>query len=187
MKRSFGFTLLELLIAITIVIIIAFTAAPKFLNLQSDARKATLEATKAAMVSAFDLFALESQIPSSDIVEINGISYMVIDDYHIRINDYYGDYPNRYPLFSPVEFGKEPYGLIALKAIMEIEASDSLGMGDDNFNYIYDTNWGFIIFSKNDDYTNSKCYLQYAPDQQFFYIDDLPDDQGYFHIVTSGC
>ncbi|MBE4608071.1 type II secretion system protein [Vibrio navarrensis] len=43
MKRQGGFTLIELVVVIVILGILAVTAAPRFLNLQDDARKATLE------------------------------------------------------------------------------------------------------------------------------------------------
>ena len=43
MKRSAGFTLIELVIVIIILGILAVTAAPKFLNLQGDAREAPLK------------------------------------------------------------------------------------------------------------------------------------------------
>jgi len=52
MKRSAGFTLIELVIVIIILGILAVTAAPKFLNLQNDARKSTLKGMKAAMESS---------------------------------------------------------------------------------------------------------------------------------------
>ena len=52
MKRSAGFTLIELVIVIIILGILAVTAAPKFLNLQGDARASTLSGMKAAMESA---------------------------------------------------------------------------------------------------------------------------------------
>ena len=52
MKRSAGFTLIELVIVIVILGILAVTAAPKFLNLQGDAREATLKGMKAAMESS---------------------------------------------------------------------------------------------------------------------------------------
>ena len=55
MKRSAGFTLIELVIVIIILGILAVTAAPKFLNLQSDARASTLSGMKAAMESASSL------------------------------------------------------------------------------------------------------------------------------------
>ena len=52
MKRSAGFTLIELVIVIVILGILAVTAAPKFLNLQGDARESTLKGMKAAMESS---------------------------------------------------------------------------------------------------------------------------------------
>jgi MSHA pilin protein MshA len=55
MKRSAGFTLIELVIVIIILGILAVTAAPKFLNLQGDARESTLKGMKAAMESASSL------------------------------------------------------------------------------------------------------------------------------------
>lgn len=55
MKRSAGFTLIELVIVIIILGILAVTAAPKFLNLRGDARESTLKGMKAAMESASSL------------------------------------------------------------------------------------------------------------------------------------
>lgn len=52
MKRQQGFTLIELVVVIIILGILAVTAAPKFINLQSDARKSTVEGVKAALQGA---------------------------------------------------------------------------------------------------------------------------------------
>lgn len=52
MKRQAGFTLIELVVVIVILGILAITAAPKFLNMQGDAREASLKGMKAAMQSA---------------------------------------------------------------------------------------------------------------------------------------
>jgi len=51
MKRSAGFTLIELVIVIIILGILAVTAAPKFINLQGDARESTLKGVEAAAES----------------------------------------------------------------------------------------------------------------------------------------
>ncbi|OQK62680.1 putative membrane protein [Vibrio vulnificus] len=56
MKNKQGFTLIELVVVMIILGILSVTAAPRFLNLQSDARKSTLEATKGALESAFQIF-----------------------------------------------------------------------------------------------------------------------------------
>ncbi|MUJ37516.1 type II secretion system protein [Aliivibrio fischeri] len=52
MKRQGGFTLIELVVVIVILGILAVTAAPKFLNLQSDARASSLQGLKGAMAGA---------------------------------------------------------------------------------------------------------------------------------------
>ncbi len=51
-KQNSGFTLIELIVVIVILGILAVTAAPKFMNLQSDARKAALENLKGSIVNA---------------------------------------------------------------------------------------------------------------------------------------
>ncbi|WP_281222807.1 type II secretion system protein [Photobacterium sanguinicancri] len=49
MKRQGGFTLIELVVVIVILGILAVTAAPRFLNLQGDARNASLQGLKGAI------------------------------------------------------------------------------------------------------------------------------------------
>lgn len=52
MKKTQGFTLIELVIVIVILGILAITAAPKFLNLAGDARASTVNGVKGALQSA---------------------------------------------------------------------------------------------------------------------------------------
>ncbi|WP_321283275.1 type II secretion system protein [uncultured Vibrio sp.] len=52
MKRQGGFTLIELVVVIVILGILAVTAAPRFLNLQDDARTASLQGLKGAIDGA---------------------------------------------------------------------------------------------------------------------------------------
>ena len=52
MKKQAGFTLIELVIVIIILGILAVTAAPKFLNLQDDARTSTLKGVEGSLMSA---------------------------------------------------------------------------------------------------------------------------------------
>ncbi|HHF0480524.1 prepilin-type N-terminal cleavage/methylation domain-containing protein [Vibrio diabolicus] len=49
MKRQGGFTLIELVVVIVILGILAVTAAPRFLNLQNDARASSLQGLKGAI------------------------------------------------------------------------------------------------------------------------------------------
>lgn len=70
MKKQAGFTLIELVIVIIILGILAVTAAPKFLNLQEDAKKAAADGVLAAVQSSAQLVysksALEGEERSDD-------------------------------------------------------------------------------------------------------------------------
>lgn len=55
MKRQQGFTLIELVVVIIILGILAVTAAPKFINLQGDARTSALQGLKGAIQGANSL------------------------------------------------------------------------------------------------------------------------------------
>ncbi len=65
-RKQQGFTLIELVVVIGILGILAVTAAPKFINLQADARTATLEAIKASMQTASTLVHSKSLIAGNE-------------------------------------------------------------------------------------------------------------------------
>ena len=54
-QKQNGFTLIELVVVIIILGILAVTAAPKFINLQGDARASTLQGMKGSIQSANSL------------------------------------------------------------------------------------------------------------------------------------
>ncbi|MGB3725795.1 MAG: prepilin-type N-terminal cleavage/methylation domain-containing protein [Glaciecola sp.] len=55
MKQQKGFTLIELIIVIVILGILAVTAAPRFIDIQKDARTETMQGVKAAIQGASQL------------------------------------------------------------------------------------------------------------------------------------
>ncbi|WP_318489996.1 type II secretion system protein [Photobacterium leiognathi] len=77
MKRQGGFTLIELVVVIVILGILAVTAAPKFMNLQNDARKASLEGLKGSIQGAAGIVygkaAIEGVESVSSGKSVNGI------------------------------------------------------------------------------------------------------------------
>ncbi|EPM7858556.1 type II secretion system protein [Vibrio alginolyticus] len=74
MKRQGGFTLIELVVVIVILGILAVTAAPRFLNLQSDARESALQGLKGAVDGASGIVfgksaidGIETKAPADDV------------------------------------------------------------------------------------------------------------------------
>ncbi|EKO3677609.1 MULTISPECIES: type II secretion system protein [Vibrio] len=79
MKKQGGFTLIELVVVIVILGILAVTAAPRFLNLQGDARDASLQGLKGAMQGAAGIVYGRAAISGQDAsasasISIDGIS-----------------------------------------------------------------------------------------------------------------
>lgn len=87
MKRQGGFTLIELVVVIVILGILAVTAAPRFLNLQDDARNSALQGLKGAIDGAAGIVygkaaidGLESVSQGQSITE-NGRTINLINGY----------------------------------------------------------------------------------------------------------
>lgn len=66
MKKQNGFTLIELVVVIIILGILAVTAAPKFINLQSDARESSLQGMKGAIQGANSLVYAKAAISGDE-------------------------------------------------------------------------------------------------------------------------
>ncbi|ENO8810236.1 type II secretion system protein [Photobacterium damselae] len=77
MKRQGGFTLIELVVVIVILGILAVTAAPKFMNLQNDARNASLQGLKGSIEGAAGIVygkAAVQGVESKDASEVGGVA-----------------------------------------------------------------------------------------------------------------
>jgi MSHA pilin protein MshA len=66
MQKQNGFTLIELVVVIIILGILAVTAAPKFINLQSDAKASTVKGLEAAIQGADTLVQSKSLIAGNE-------------------------------------------------------------------------------------------------------------------------
>ncbi|MGY3959266.1 prepilin-type N-terminal cleavage/methylation domain-containing protein [Aeromonas popoffii] len=74
MKKQAGFTLIELVIVIIILGILAVTAAPKFLNLQDDAKKSAAQGVQAAVSSSAQLVYSKSALEGEERVSSAAVS-----------------------------------------------------------------------------------------------------------------
>lgn len=72
MRRNNGFTLIELVVVIVILGILAATAAPKFMDLQSDARVSAMQGVKGAILSAANMSFAKSVIQGTDKIKDYG-------------------------------------------------------------------------------------------------------------------
>ena len=74
MKRQGGFTLIELVVVIVILGILAVTAAPRFLNLQDDARNSAAQGLRGAIVGASGIVYGKSAINGTENAESSAVA-----------------------------------------------------------------------------------------------------------------
>jgi len=85
MKKQGGFTLIELVVVIVILGILAVTAAPKFLNLQDDARKSSISglvgAVKGASGIVYGKAAIAGKESGAQAISVAGSTLNVVNGY----------------------------------------------------------------------------------------------------------
>ncbi len=140
MKRQGGFTLIELVVVIVILGILAVTAAPKFMNLQGDARKASLQGLKGAIEGAAGITYGRSAIEG---IESQSSATTTQGDIPVA----YG-----YPQATSAALGKVVNGLTADWKMVKATAGTA-------------NNPGSIIYTYKGNKSEDKCVVTYTAAQ----------------------
>ncbi|WP_274878983.1 type II secretion system protein [Vibrio harveyi] len=89
--KNKGFTLIEMVVVIVLLGILAVTAAPRFLNLQDDARDATLEGYAGALLASIGIIAGKHKIegePDTLVVDGTELSFFTTEDGNTQSFEY---------------------------------------------------------------------------------------------------
>ncbi|MDI5876551.1 type II secretion system protein [Shewanella xiamenensis] len=168
MKRQQGFTLIELVVVIIILGILAVTAAPKFINLQSDARKSTVEGVKAALQGANTLIYSKAALAGKE----KAASQTVTIATGVDVTTDFG-YLNSASDSDTVKANLEN----ALDMKFDSLTTGTVGTVND-FGVVYKSATSFIIVPKGKKDTD-ECRLEYTPATS----SKLPE----YKIVATAC
>ena len=163
MKKSSGFTLIELVVVIVILGILAATAAPKFMDLQKDARVSALNGLMGAMKSANSMVYSKAILAGQDTVS-SGFVCSNSEPCETKTQDGKTEIPTNQVALRYGHPTADKDGIVkALQDdIVEYNAKD---VGD----WVYKKEFQNIrIFSAAfKDSPNTKCYVKYtAPDSK---------------------
>ncbi len=90
MRKARGFTLIELVVVIVILGILSVTAAPRFLNLQNDAKYAVMQGVRASLRQVVDGVYFKSVIQGTDGLRSTWETPYYTDVNGVQIKTYYG-------------------------------------------------------------------------------------------------
>lgn len=170
MTKQVGFTLIELVVVIIILGILAVIATPKFINLQSDARAATLTGFTAALKGSNNLVYSKSVINGKEMTWVHEDNdkdrWLVIDGAKERL---------------ATAYGYIPAGSWWFEIAMNVNIQEA-GETDDTADWIELDRGGqedrTVIYPRGSDY--NKCHLKYIQPKG-------PGEAPVYSLVTEAC
>ncbi|MGI2937543.1 type II secretion system protein [Vibrio diabolicus] len=167
MKRQGGFTLIELVVVIVILGILAVTAAPRFLNLQSDARASALAGLSGAITGAAGIVYGKSAIEGQENVAKTVSPAPEVENVLTQFG-----YPVASDLADAVTGLAEDWQAITLGTQTVTPAAQAYGFEGA---VVAD-----MVFDETDDSANTGCYVIYVEAAD-------ADTPAYARAVTDGC
>lgn len=146
MNKQKGFTLIELIIVIVILGILAVTAAPRFIDLQSDAREKTLEGVKAALQGASQLVYAKAAIAGQQ----SAATATTTLSTGVDVETIFG-----YPSAAAINSATDDDARLAL-------VSSFLDLSTSDFIVTSISATQFKILFSSDATTNTTCYVSYT-------------------------
>ncbi|MDU0354776.1 prepilin-type N-terminal cleavage/methylation domain-containing protein [Paraglaciecola aquimarina] len=171
MKKQKGFTLVELIIVIVILGILAVTAAPRFIDVSSDAKKATLHSMKAAIQAGANLVYAKSFIEGEhdNVSSLEAKSQILINGVTLETNFGY-----------PSAVSSSQVSVLSW-ADLDFTNGYKLTIGEltDNTTPPYGS-FGITLGTETPNFATNTCNLIY---EEAATPDDVPD----YIITDSGC
>ena len=170
MKNQNGFTLIELVVVIIILGILAVTAAPKFINLQSDAKASTVSGLEAAAKGADTLVHSKSLIAGNDNKDAGTGVDVTVDSSGTKVLLNVGH-------IKPVWTG-------ALENALDIDAASSGTTAE----WLYEEDTGVVYFypqgGKAPVADSGECYVKF---DNTLKADGTGDNNFEISSLTTGC
>ncbi len=164
-KMQSGFTLIELVIVIIILGILSVTAAPKFLDLQGDAKAATLDAIAGAMKTASDTIHAKSLIAGTDVAATSTVGLSNGETVAITYGYPAHDWTTAWDEMLDADIGDGDGSATACAQDFCYDTSHNVTADVAALtNANSDSNTAVIIFPKGKIFSD-QCYVYYAFDQ----------------------